>query len=96
MRYLYFIEADESKINEGDRTMQEIEVKEMLRSVLSDLTKELTTKQWMTLKEGAAYAGVSYNTFMKFRIRGLKICEIDGVRRISKKEIDNFLNENSI
>lgn len=76
--------------------MQEYEVKEMLRDVLSDLTKELSIKEWMTLKEGAAYAGVSYNTFMKFRIIGLKICEIEGVRRISKTEIDNFLNENSI
>lgn len=76
--------------------MQENEVKEMLRDVLSDLTKELSIKEWMTLKEGAAYAGVSYNTFMKFRIIGLKICEIEGVRRISKTEIYNFLNENSI
>lgn len=76
--------------------MQESEVKEMLRDVLCNLTKELSTKKWMTLKEGAAYAGVSYNTFMKFRIIGLKICEIEGVRRVSKTEIDNFLNENSI
>ena len=76
--------------------MQENEVKEMLRDVLSDLTKEFSIKEWMKLTEGAAYAGVSYNTFMKFRIRGLKICEIDGVRRVSKTEIDNFLNENSI
>lgn len=76
--------------------MQENEVKEMLRDILSDLTKEISINQWMTLKQGAAYAGVSYNTFMKFRIIGLKICEIEGVRRVSKTEIDNFLNENSI
>ena len=49
----------------------------------------------MSLKEGANYAGVSYNTFMKFRIEGLKISEIDGVKRVSKTEIDNFLNNNS-
>lgn len=76
--------------------MQKNEVKEMLRDILSDLTKEISINQWMTLKQGAAYAGVSYNTFMKFRIIGLKICEIEGVRRVSKTEIDNFLNENSI
>ena len=54
-----------------------------------------SAKEWMNLKEGAAYAGVSYNTFMKFRIQGLSVCEIDGVKRVSKTEIDNFLNEHS-
>lgn len=49
----------------------------------------------MTLKEGAAYADVSYNTLMKFRVMGLKVFEIDGVKRVSKTEIDNFLNKNS-
>lgn len=53
------------------------------------------TPEWMNLKEGAAYAGVSYNTFMKFRVQGLSICEIDGIKRVSKTEIDNFLNEHS-
>lgn len=52
-------------------------------------------KEWFSLKEAAKYAGVSYNTFMKFRIRGLKICEIDGIKRVSKKEIDRFLEEHS-
>lgn len=53
------------------------------------------TKEWMTLKEGAAYAGVSYNSFMKFRIYGLKICEVEGVKRVSKTEIDRFFIERS-
>lgn len=26
---------------------------------------------------------------------GLKICEIDGIKRISRKEIDRFLEEHS-
>ncbi|MEX3746514.1 DNA-binding protein [Lysinibacillus xylanilyticus] len=52
-------------------------------------------KEWMSLKEGATYAGVSYNTFIKYRVMGLKVCEIDGVKRVSKEEIDNFLKANS-
>jgi len=48
-------------------------------------------KEWMNLKEAAAYACVSYNTFIKFRDRGLKICEVEGVKRVSKKEVDHFL-----
>lgn len=52
-------------------------------------------RKWMSLKEAAAYAGVSYNTFIKFRVMGLKICEIDGIKRVSKTEIDNFLQANS-
>lgn len=50
---------------------------------------------WMTLKDGAKYAGVSYNTFIKFRVMGLKVCEVDGVKRVSRKEIDRFLERHS-
>lgn len=48
---------------------------------------------WLSLQEAAKYAGVSYNTFIKFRQMGLKVCEIDGIRRVSRKEIDRFLEE---
>lgn len=57
--------------------------------------KQLTTKEWMNLREGASYAGVSYNSFMRFRTMGLKVCEIDGIKRVSKREIDEFLYKNS-
>lgn len=52
-------------------------------------------KEWMSLKEGAEYAGVSINTFSKFREMGLKVCEIVGVKRVSRTEIDAFFNEHS-
>lgn len=51
--------------------------------------------EWMSLKEAAKYANVSNNTLMKFRVMGLKISEIDGVKRVSKKEIDRFLEQHS-
>lgn len=62
------------------------------REAINGSTEESVSKEWMSLKEGAAYAGVSYNSFMKFRTMGLEICEIDGIKRVSKKEIDNFLH----
>ncbi|WP_253896116.1 helix-turn-helix domain-containing protein [Solibacillus sp. R5-41] len=52
-------------------------------------------KEWFSLKEAANYAGVSYNTFKKFRLLGLKVCEIEGIKRVAKKEIDRFLEEYS-
>ncbi|QPQ34420.1 helix-turn-helix domain-containing protein [Lysinibacillus sp. JNUCC-52] len=74
-----------------------------LENIITDAINKalLSTKQlmgineWMSLKEGAKYAGVSYNTFMKFREMGLKVSEIDGVKRVSRKEIDHFLENHS-
>lgn len=52
-------------------------------------------KEWLSLKEGASYAGVSYNTFIKFRTMGLRVSEIDGVKRVSKTEVNRFMEEHS-
>lgn len=68
---------------------------EATRLAIEEQQKKLASKEWMSIKEGAAYAGVSYNSFMKFREMGLKVCEIDGIKRVSKKEINLFLEENS-
>lgn len=65
------------------------------KEAIEEGRKQLATREWMTLKEGAVYANVSYNSFIKFRERGLKVCEIDGIKRVSKKEIDIFLEKNS-
>ena len=55
-----------------------------------------SVRTWhLMVNEGAAYAGVSYNSFMKFRIYGLKVCEVEGVKRVSKTEIDRFFIEHS-
>lgn len=51
--------------------------------------------EWMSLKEAAKYAGVSHNTFVKFRVMGLRVSEIEGVKRVSRKEIDQFLESHS-
>lgn len=71
-------------------------IKEILFNFEEKIEKKLViNKEWVNLRDGAAYAGVSYNTFIKFRLMGLKVAEIDGVKRVSKTEIDNFLNKNS-
>lgn len=51
--------------------------------------------EWLSLKDAAKYAGVSYNTFITFRHMGLKVCEIEGIKRVSRKEIDIFLESHS-
>ncbi len=66
-----------------------------LRQAILDSQKQNQNREWMSLKEGAAYAGVSYNTLMKYREMGLRVCEIEGVKRISKSEIDTFFSEHS-
>ncbi|MEQ6856090.1 DNA-binding protein [Lysinibacillus capsici] len=66
-----------------------------IKDAFSEFAKYTQTKEWMSLKEGAEYAGVSFNTFKKFREMGLKVSEIDGVKRVSKAEIDKFLEYNS-
>ena len=62
---------------------------------ISNKITEGTPKEWMNLSEGAAYIGVAYNTFKEFQLMGLKITEIGRVKRVSRKEIDRFLNDNS-
>lgn len=63
--------------------------------ILKKFTNHTSNTEWLSVKDAAKYASVSYNTFIKFRTMGLKVCEIDGIKRVSKKEIDRFLEEYS-
>lgn len=65
------------------------------REAIEQSKKQLIAKEWMSIKEGSDYVGVSSNTFSKFRAMGLRVCEIDGIKRVSKSEIDLFLQKNS-
>ncbi|XHU89972.1 DNA-binding protein [Lysinibacillus fusiformis] len=90
---------------EGIKVQQTFEVSEGLESILTELiinytnqaikSQHFVSKDWFSLSEATVYVGVSYNTFMKFRLMGLKISEINGVKRVSKKEIDRFLEQHS-
>jgi len=72
----------------------ESQLKELIRTTILEIPNKMA-KQWMSISEAAKYAGVSYNTFIKFRSLGLPVCEIDGIKRVSKDEIDTFLKSNS-
>ena len=73
----------------------------MNKDFLEELKKIIITsqtihsKEWLSLKEAAIYAGVLYNTFIKFRETGLRVAEVEGVKRVSRKEIDTFLENHS-
>lgn len=72
----------------------ENQLKNWITDAMKDYQKQHTTiKEWMSIKEACDYIGVAYNTFTKYRERGLKVCEIEGVKRVSKTEIDNFLKK---
>ena len=70
---------------------------EIVKLAIKEALKEHKVKEWMTLKEGADYAGVAFNTFKLFVAQGLKISCPTGVTRkfVSRTEIDRFLNEHS-
>lgn len=81
--------------NNLESHLEELIIHTINKTLLSS-RQLLVLNEWMSVKEAAKYAGVSFNTFMKFRIMGLKITEIDGVKRVSRKEIDRFLESRSI
>lgn len=65
------------------------------KEAMEENRKQLVAKEWMSIAEAREYIGVSHVTFQKFRALGLRIAEIDGIKRASKKEIDRFLENNS-
>ena len=73
----------------------------MNEELLKEIKKMFVTsqanysKEWLPLTEAATYAGVSYNTFIKFREMGLQVAEIGGTKRVSRKEIDKFYQNHS-
>ncbi|QSB10854.1 MULTISPECIES: helix-turn-helix domain-containing protein [Lysinibacillus] len=77
----------ESKINEI--------LNAAIMSAIEKYQASLTSKEWMTLAEASKYAGVSHNTFVKFREMGLKVAQVDGIKRVSRNEIDTFLKKHS-
>lgn len=78
-------------------TINETNIEKLISTVvaktISSLKGSFIDSEWMSLKEAAIYLNVSPNTLKKFRVLGLKISEIDGVKRVSKKEINRFLEQ---
>lgn len=66
------------------------EVSELIEQKLS-----MPEKQLLTLNEAAKFLGISYNTLQKFRYAGLKFFEVDGVKRVYKKDLEKFIEKHS-
>ncbi len=81
-------------VNLTTTEIEEIVIK-AVQKVLQAAQYEFVDSGWLSLKEGAKYTGVSYNTLLKYGQYGLQVCEIDGIKRISRKEIDRFFQEHS-
>ncbi|MEE3808254.1 helix-turn-helix domain-containing protein [Lysinibacillus fusiformis] len=78
-------------------TEEMLDLKCIMEAALKEVIKEhkLVTKEWFSLKEAAEYIGVSPNTLAKYREMGLKVFVVEGVSRVSRKEIDSFLETHS-
>lgn len=95
--FLSFLYCRNHLIVSGVLTMESQlngEIQQALLNMLKELASE-QQKEWMSLKEAAEYAGVSLNTLSKFRLKGLKVFEFNGVKRVSKVTLDNFLHEHA-
>ncbi|WP_053582160.1 hypothetical protein [Lysinibacillus contaminans] len=65
------------------------------KEAIEQSQKQLTSKEYFTIKEACEYINVSFATFSKFRTLGLHVIEIDGVKRVNKKVINEFLENHS-
>lgn len=78
-------------------TINETNIERLISTVvaktISSLKDSFTYSEWMSLKEATIYLNGSPNTLKKFRVMGLKISEIDWFKRVSKKEINRFLEQ---
>lgn len=72
-------------------------VTEKIEPTLKFMIDKMKQKEWMSIGEACDYVNVSRSTFTSHFIgRGLPVSKIQQVKRVSKTDIDNFLNENKI
>lgn len=50
---------------------------------------------YMKKKEACIYLSCSFNTLQKLIRNGLEVVMVDGIERISKKSIDEFMEKNT-
>lgn len=50
--------------------------------------------RYMTKAQAAQYCGCSFNTFQKYVRAGLRVIQVEGVTRIDKNDVDEFLEQN--
>lgn len=91
------LKIDQLELSEQASDLFVKKVVDEIKPALEIVAKELKQKEWLSIGEAADYASVSRSTFTSHFIKkGLPISKIQQVKRVSKKDIDAFLNENKI
>ena len=91
------LKIDQLELSEKASDLFVKQVINEIKPALEIIAKELMHKEWMSIGEASEYASVSRSTFTSHFIgRGLPVSKIQQVKRISKTDLDNFLNENKI
>lgn len=64
---------------------------------MTELENVKDRSEWLTYRQAMDYLQIkSYTTLYKFISKGLKVTEIGNVKRIYKKNLDDFMQKNSI
>lgn len=64
---------------------------------MTELENTEVKNEWLTYRQAMNYLQIkSYTTLYKFISKGLKVTEIGNVKRISKENLDAFMDKYSI
>lgn len=69
-------------------------ISEAIQKASETETKRKELPRYMTKAQAAKYCGCSFNTFQKYVRAGLRVIQIDGITRIDKNDVDEFLEQN--
>lgn len=77
------------------------EIKPLVEKIVLDFLKSNDIHEpndiWFNLGEAATYIGVSRNTLKKFiESGGVKLHIANGIKRISKTQLDNFMRSKGV
>lgn len=77
----------------GIRSVVQNQFKESFKELLEHETVE---KRWLSIESAANYSDCSTNTIRKWLKMGLNLYKIDGIKRIDKNELDEFIQANLV
>ncbi|USZ60692.1 helix-turn-helix domain-containing protein [Lactiplantibacillus plantarum] len=72
------------------------EMYEACRDAFEKFGKQTTYPDYMDLGQACSYLNVARNTLNGFIREGLPVSIIGNVKRISKRDINNFMDENAV
>lgn len=71
-------------------------VQQSLKDSIDKMQGDSNAPEWFDLKGASDYLKVSLGTLAKFQRLGLQVTKIDGVQRISKKNLNSFMLDHQI